>query len=658
VLLSLAGLRPLVLVLEDLQWADPASLRLLEFVAARLHGAPLLLVATYRDDEVGDDDPMAETLGILSRLPGVVRLFPRPFTAAEIGDYVSAVTGAVVSPETIQVIRARTDGNPFFVTELIKLLVSEQSLEDPSSVVTDQVPAGVRDVIRRRLSRLPGGTNAVLSTAAVIGQDFRLETLEAVARLDAGETESALDAAIVAGVVTHGSGPSDGYRFSHALVRDTIYAGLGVRRRARLHAAVGDAIEASPECERRLAELAYQFSAAASVVGPEKGVEYLARAAAAAQGALAYEAAEGHLRSALRLIEDMAPGPERDRRELHLQTLLASSLTVAGGFAASDAGLAWDRAGELCLQIGETREVLMSLAGLAIFFVARGKLEASGALTRHILRLGEALDDVPCLINARFGLGFRAWLLGDLGQASDELEAVSALCGGDLLAFGDVVPWYDPGVIALAVSGLVHWLLGDEVEARQRLALAVEAARRSGHPFKLAMILFYDALLHVLAGDTTGARRRGEEVGDLAAAHGLAELESRAAAVRGWADARDGDVVGGLADLRRSCHGQDALGNKLLQPFLLGCLADAYRRAGRFDDALATLDRALATAGNTGERFYEAELHRARGELLAECWPEKADEASACLRRAVEVAEHQGRSAFSATVAGSRRAAG
>jgi tetratricopeptide (TPR) repeat protein len=284
----------------------------------------------------------------------------------------------------------------------------------------------------------------------------------------------------------------------------------------------------------------------------------------------------------------------------------------------------------------------MSLGGLAIFFVAQGHLDESAELTAQVLQLGEALDDTPCLINARFGMGFRAWLVGDLQEAVEELHRVVVLCDGDLLAFGDVFPWYDPGVIALAISGIVKWLLGAQSEGHHDLAVAVEAARRSAHPFKLTMILFYDALLNVMAGDAAVVIRRSEEFGALAARYGLPELVSLAGATGGWAKAGTGDVSAGVEELRRSCAGQQAVGVKLLRTFLLGALADSYRRAGLLDDALGTVDEALATAEETGERFYEPELHRLRGDFLAARWPERAGEARACGERAVAVAGRQG----------------
>ena len=325
-----------------------------------------------------------------------------------------------------------------------------------------------------------------------------------------------------------------------------------------------------------------------------------------------------------------------------MQTLLASSLTVAGGFASDAAGAAWDRALQLCVAVGDTREVLMSQAGLAIFLVAQGRLDASGALTRRILRLGEATGDVRCLVTAHFGLGFRAWLLGDLTQAAAELAEVERLCDDDILAYGDVFPWYDPGVISLAISGLVRWLAGDEDDGRQRLEDAIAAARRSGHPFKLAMILYYDAIRSIMANDSEGALRRSEEFGTLADTHGLDEMILVATAVRGWARACDGDASGALDDVRRSCLLRSVTGMKLLTPLLLALLADVCRRAGRRDEASAALDEALAIAAESGERFYEAELQRVRGEVFAEQGSDQLPAARECFRLAASTARAQG----------------
>ena len=282
VLVALARVQPLVVVLDDLQWADSASLRMLEFVAPRVRSTPLLLVGIYRDDEVDQSHPMAETLGALARVPDVVRLFPPPLTAIEVGAYVAAVTSTVLTDAAAEAIRTRTSGNAFFITELVKLLDSEGALDQPAGGRVDAVPANVRDVIRRRLSRLPEQTNALLSIASVIGQDFGLAVLEAVCQLETSATEDALDVALVTGVVTHHPAVPGEYKFSHALVRDTVYAGVAGLRRARIHAAIGSALEAA-DSERHLPELAHHFASAAPVLGPEKGIDYLVRAAAAAE---------------------------------------------------------------------------------------------------------------------------------------------------------------------------------------------------------------------------------------------------------------------------------------------------------------------------------------------------------------------------------------
>ena len=352
------------------------------------------------------------------------------------------------------------------------------------------------------------------------------------------------------------------------------------------------------------------------------------------------------MRGALGLIEHIVDEPERDRRELYVQNVLASLLTVVRGFADVVAGQAWDRARVLCLKVGDARQSLVALGGLSSFLTAQGEFEASRTLDRHLLELGEALDDTGCLVTAHVGEGVRRFFQGDLHQAAAEFEAVLSLYGDDLLGLADAFPYFDPGVGALALSGVVQCLLGCEIEGGRRLALAVETSHRSDRPLTRGLALFWDSLRYILADDPHAAGRRSAELAVCAAEAGLAEIGIGANFVGGWARARQGAAEEGVDDIRRGCEHQRARGDKAIRTLYLGCLADAYMQAGSVGDALSTLDEALAIGEQTGERFYESELLRARGQLLSAHFPERADEAGGCLRRALSIAVRQGAVTF------------
>ena len=200
-LASAAADRPLVVVLDDLHWADVASLALCGFVAARLKGTRLLVVGTYRPAELSRDHPLVPTLADLARQPLLGRIELRGLDREEVGDFLAEGWGIAPSGELAAAVHARTDGNPFFVTELVKLLASEGRLGWADAVAVAHVPAGVRDVLRRRLGRLPEATNALLRVAAVIGREFDLEVLSGASDHDEERTLEAVEAALVTGIV-------------------------------------------------------------------------------------------------------------------------------------------------------------------------------------------------------------------------------------------------------------------------------------------------------------------------------------------------------------------------------------------------------------------------------------------------------------------------
>ena len=384
--------RPLVVILDDLHWADDASLGLCEFVAARLHGTRLLMLGTYRPADLAFDHPLVATLGALARQPELERITLGGLTVEEVGRFVAGGWAVTPSEDLVAGLHARTEGNPFFLIELVRLLASEGTLGRPDAVAAAQVPVGVRDVIRRRLARLPEATNASLRMAAVVGRTFDLDLLSAATEYDEDRTLEAVDAALLAGVVVEDRAVVGRYRFAHPLVRQTLYDELSAMRRVRLHVRVGAVLEKLPRDETRLSALAEHFYRAAPAVGPEKGVTYALDAASAAQARLAYEAVERHLGRALELVEGMPAGPERDHLELQVQNRLALSLMMNGGLVSPAAARACDRAAELALRLGDTRELMSSIAGLSKAAIVRAEWQVVASLGQQMHALGEASE--------------------------------------------------------------------------------------------------------------------------------------------------------------------------------------------------------------------------------------------------------------------------
>jgi DNA-binding SARP family transcriptional activator len=301
-----ADRQPLVIVLEDLHAADAGSLMVLEFVARQLAGVHLLLLGTYRDLELGRGHPLSQTLAELTREQRVERMPLRGLTEANVRCFLATSVGVDPPEELVRTVHGQTEGNPLFMTEVVRLLEEEGKLTPrlfaEHAGWSVGVPEGVRDVIGRRLDRLSPRCNEILRLASLIGREFGLEQLS---RLPGGHSEDELlepvEEALAASVVEELPGRAGRFRFTHALIQETLAAELSATRRVRLHALLAEALEElyGDEAERHAAELAYHYSQAEAVLGPSKLIRYSRAAGEKAYAGHSYEDAIGHFQRAL-----------------------------------------------------------------------------------------------------------------------------------------------------------------------------------------------------------------------------------------------------------------------------------------------------------------------------------------------------------------------
>jgi predicted ATPase len=267
--------QPLMLVLDDLHWADRSSLLLLEFIAREISKSHLLLIGTYRQTEVSQQHPLSHTVGNLIRQQDFLRVQLQGMTPQEVEQLLALAIRDRPSPHLVEAVHGRTEGNPLFVIEIIRML-RQEGLEEGQDHIT-RIPSGVRDAIGRRLSRLSQRCNQVLTTASVIGKEFDFKLLAALSDVIAEEELlAAIDEALAAHLIEESSGGTERYRFSHALIQEVLAKEISASREVRLHARIGEALEElyGANTEAHAGELAYHFLQAASVLGAGKLVHY------------------------------------------------------------------------------------------------------------------------------------------------------------------------------------------------------------------------------------------------------------------------------------------------------------------------------------------------------------------------------------------------
>lgn len=531
-LLTAAGRRrPLLLVIEDGHWADTPTLLLVRHLARSAADARVLIVATFRDTEADVPAELAETLADLRRAEDVVRLHLGGLTPPEVAEFVSGAAGRAEHRGALAGdLHALTEGNPFLLCELWRTLVETGTLDvDRGAVRLTRplaeiaTPHSVREVASQRLARLDPVTRDVLELAAVAGPEFELDV---VRRAAAGGLDrlDVLEPALRNGMVEEVPSPRLAYRFSHELVRRALYDRLSVLRRSELHLAIGEAIASSGPGlgARALADLAYHFTAAAPVGGPERAVEYNLLAADAANSALAFEQAAERLRAALRIgIAD-----ERRRAE----ALLALGAAAYRGSQTSDSLEAFREAaaigrtladGELLaraatgyentcwrpgLQDQGARELLEEasaalspedsslrvgvLSGLARALDFLGSHDRARVVRRSAIAMARRCGDRSALARGLMGSYWgRGTSLQEILDMEDKALAIGVEIG-DVEIRAEAMGWRIVTLIAL----------GDIQAASSELAAFRQLAQETRQPFSLHVAEHYGSALALLGG--------------------------------------------------------------------------------------------------------------------------------------------------------------
>jgi DNA-binding CsgD family transcriptional regulator len=376
--------QPLVLILDDLHWADTPSLLLLQFLAHELSRSYVLVIATYRDVEVNRDHPLAKTIAQLGRLRGSLFIALGGLAVAEVAHFVEQTTGQAPPPALLTTVMAETAGNPFFITELIQLLVRS----DTGASGSRALPPTVRGAIRQRLNLLSSESNTILNIAAVIGREFSLTILRRLSSLTQSELLTSLDEAINARLIMLTPESMGHYHFVHALVRETLYEELPSVQRVRYHQQVGEALEevyqGNPDAH--LTELAHHFNQAAVGNQVDKAIDYARRTAAWNMQLLAYEEAARYYERTLDLLEQQEGQDLRQQCTL----LLALGQAQASSGQTTQARATFEHAAPLARHLNSAEHLTQAALGFAGGVVTPGMVNQ-----RAVTLLTEALAALP-----------------------------------------------------------------------------------------------------------------------------------------------------------------------------------------------------------------------------------------------------------------------
>jgi len=638
---GLSARQPLLLIFEDVHWADPTSLELLTVTMERLPRLRALLLITARP-EFKPPWPAHAHVTMVS----LTRLNRR--NGAALVERVAA--GKTLPEEVMDQILRRTDGVPLFVEELTKAVLETGPLQERDGryvlsrpLPSMAIPATLNASLMARLDGLARARD-VAQIGAVVGREFSYELLSAVAGFPKERLDEALAQLVRSELVfCRGEIPQAVFTFKHSLVRDAAYSGLLKSRCAELHATIAETFEQRfPEIvEAQPETLAHHLTEAGSI---EKAAGYWLRAGRMAAMRSANLEAIAHAQQGIQALQRLPDGDRKDRLELDFQFALGPCLIATEGPASNQAVATFTRARQLCERLGDPPEHLQVMFWLTTASVVRGELPLAQEMITDLLRLTELRADRPALLNAMRGQAMIRLFMGHAGSSRELLEraiaAFDASSEEDRLAAR--AAGQDAGVADLALMSWSLWLLGDVDTAIARIAATIQRADAIDHPHSQAYACYYGAVLHALRGEFISARGLAERCLALSQEHGFRQWRSLAHAVRGICLTLTDPSPSALEEVQRAFDEYGGAGYQLGITALYVLLCPALLFSHKCDAALDLIEQGFETVNRNSERMFEAELYRLKARvLLVRGAPDTGMEAQSLLEKALNTARQQ-----------------
>jgi TOMM system kinase/cyclase fusion protein len=628
-LFAMAEKQPILVLVEDLHWADATTLELLGKLVREAPSAAVCLLLTART-EFSPPFPMADMLQLhLGRLEPL-----------QVEILVQRLVGKKLPADVLAQVSGRTDGVPLFVEELVRMMVESGALvarEDryelarPLSVAG--IPGTLRNLLTARLDRL-GQAKETAQIAAALGREFSGEVLAAVSPHGAAAVQEALDRLANAGIIYRQRRARDaGYVFKHALIRDAAYESLPRATRVKVHALIARTLEERFPAlvESRPDLLAHHHAAAEQ---KHTAIAYAQRAGMRALQRSANAEAVGHVREALGWLDGIRDARTRAEAELALNGVITPALMASRGYAAQEVETVARRSLEIIDSIGESPHTFSTLWNLCMYHHVRAEHEQAFARMRQCLSMAEQAMDIARQVAILPLLGESLMLQGKLEEARFRLEAAlalydPALCSEQVFTLGQ-----DARVYAHSVLGLTLCALGYPDQAREHGRRAVAWARELEHANSMGLALTYLGGVWQYRREPEPAREICDALVELAERHGLPQWAALSGLLRGWADSKPDDAAEILAGFRAMGVGQSLA-------YWASTIAESEAALGRLDAAVQRLDWCLHKANDVHEMNYMAELYRLKGTYLLQRDLDDRSAAEDCFEQAIAVAREQ-----------------
>jgi class 3 adenylate cyclase/predicted ATPase len=622
---------PLLLVVEDLHWADPTTVELLARILRRLRGIPVLCVLTFR--------PEFEPPWRMGHPALEIEL--GPLTSEDVRAMAAASSETEIDAAVLEWVDSAADGVPLFVEEMLKMLDRAGVPETVGHALTATVvPPTLDGLLTERLDRLPD-LGDVIDVAAILGREFDQSLLGALEPLGGGrDLEPALAQLAAQDVLRPVGGARSRCEFTHTLLQEAAYKRILRRRRHALHGRVADTLVRSfPEVAEREPEVvAHHWSRAEE---PARAMPFSHAAGVRALERAAYVEAAEHFRRGLEALDKRDAHPGEHLQYADFLTHLAASLQAGQGYAAAGVEDAYTRARRACERARNDRRLGAVIRGQWMFHLLRGQYGTALELAEEMRALGERGDDPVRLAEGHLYRGLVEMYLANFDLAREHLD--------EAFTRYEPPPWSDhiyeaqgdTGVGALAYVALVLWNLGHAEESRERSDLSLERAERVGGPVTRAQAWGMRSILHLSRAEPVEVDRWLMKTHAHSVDHDLGYWRTVSALLLGWFRGRAGELEAGTAQVEKSLDAYLASGSRLGLPYFQTLLADLRLAAGDRRGALDVLSAGEEYIEETGERFSQSELFRLKARALMAGDSPDPHGAAAAYERAVRAASDQ-----------------
>ena len=673
---DIAEEKPLVLFIEDIHWADASTVDLLAYVLTRLGASRFFTIITFRPSELQLAQHPFLTLKLDLQTRGTARELPLAFlTENEVRALLALkFPGSAFPPEVARLIYSRTEGNPLFVSDIAEYLRVKEVIRESngtwvlSGTLPDlerDLPESMRSMVQRKVGQLSESDSQLLVAASVQGHDFDSAVVAAATGRDPADVEERLvDLERVYTFVFRRDEHefADGtlttrYRFVHVLYQNVLYSSLSVSRRVQLSKAVG---ETMLKFQKGVpgpfaAELGFLFESARD---PDRASQFFAAAARNAAKVFANEEAAVLARRGLSQLAKVEESPERQTRELSLQSVLGTSLASTQGYAAPDVLVAMARARVLAEELGQQPQLAPVIWGLFAYYLVSGDMPEARTMADHFLRAAESVNDPLMLVGAHCATGMSMMYTGNVLAARTHCEHAAALYSREMRPAYHAMYRMDPGVFVHSELARTLWVMGYPDSALGARDAALQLGMESPDPRSKALSHVFASILHQLRREVELTLEHSTRAIEICDENGIAQERVWAMAIHGWALAHTGNMDEGIREIEASIAIQRSRHAELNLTYALRQLAEVLNLKGAYVDARESAREGLKISERHGEVASKVELYRLMGESArALAKSGEVEQASqmrsdstlspeACFRAAVELARKQSAKSF------------